>query len=340
MPASLKRFPEYKIELGVLSGAVTHPEILELYSAHDKTTNWVVVFAESVDLSGVDVACLPVLKRALASEASESPDAGPKRTALINLSESNEIFVRFWAHYASQGVHRERRLCPTYEAACRWLGLPAAAAERLAAATATAAAGAEAGSTQAAQTRRKLVKAASRIFRERGYEAMTLDEVVAAAGLPSRDLDGLALSKNDLVVHALLDAMGDLAPIQGDMADYAAGYLSPAQKADVAGGCAMAALASDTLRQSPEARAAMTTGLAWNIDRLSRIAPGRDEAARHRAAVRAWAAMIGAMILARVSDDEALSREFLDETQSWLADPAVAAAGTAGSAPPEVGPLA
>jgi TetR/AcrR family transcriptional repressor of nem operon len=134
----------------------------------------------------------------------------------------------------------------------------------------------------------------------------------------------------------LLDAMGDVGPIEGDMADYAAGYLSPGHKAGVATGCAMAALASETLRQSPESRAAMTAGLTWHIDRLSRVAPGEDPAARHRASVRAWAAMIGALILARVSDDEKLSQEVLEETQAWIANPAIAAARAARSASPKI----
>jgi TetR/AcrR family transcriptional repressor of nem operon len=63
----------------------------------------------------------------------------------------------------------------------------------------------------------------------------------------------------------------------------------------------------------------MTTGLKRQIERLSRIAPGKDAVQKRQAAIGSWAAMVGAMILARVSDDPALSREVLDQTQAWLA---------------------
>jgi TetR/AcrR family transcriptional repressor of nem operon len=327
MPASLKRIPEYNLEMGVFSGAVTAQEILGVFSGLDQNANWLGVFTRGADVSGVDIACFPALKRAVTPGEAEGPaDGEARRSALVNLSEASELFVRFWAHYASAGPRsRKRRMFSAIEAACAWLRLPPAAVRKIDAIVAQAESAPEPGAS-AAESRRKLLKAASRIFRLRGYDAMTLDEVVAAADLPGLTLGGLAQSKDDLIVHALLDAMGDVAPIQGDMGDYAAGYLSPRHKTGVAEGCAMAALASETLRQSPAARAAMTAGLTWHIDRLSQVAPGEDDAARHRAAVRAWAAMIGAIILARVSDDEKLSQEFLDETQAWIADPAVAAA--------------
>jgi TetR/AcrR family transcriptional repressor of nem operon len=63
----------------------------------------------------------------------------------------------------------------------------------------------------------------------------------------------------------------------------------------------------------------MTAGLKAQIERLSRIAPG-DPAHQRRAAIGSWAAMVGAMILARVSNDAALSDEVLSETRAWLAE--------------------
>jgi TetR/AcrR family transcriptional repressor of nem operon len=62
----------------------------------------------------------------------------------------------------------------------------------------------------------------------------------------------------------------------------------------------------------------MTSGVRRQIERLSRITPGKTEAQKRQAAIGSWAAMVGAMILARVSDDPALSGEILDQTQAWL----------------------
>ncbi len=63
----------------------------------------------------------------------------------------------------------------------------------------------------------------------------------------------------------------------------------------------------------------MTVALKRHIEHLSRIAPGADEANRRRAAIGTWASMVGAMILARVSDKSEFSDEVLSGTRAWLA---------------------
>jgi TetR/AcrR family transcriptional repressor of nem operon len=337
MAAHLKHFPEYNLDLGVATGVMTDHEALEHFSKFNKKAHWLGVFTKDADLSSLDITSLPKLRQVVTPDASEPIGAEPKKSALVIHGESSELFIRFWVHYASAGVRRsrQRKIFKTIKKACRWLELPPGAAEKLAAAVTAAESGSEADVSEETETgRNRLLKSASHVFGERGFEAMSVAEVAAASALPREALHGLSDSKDDLIVNALLNALGEIAPIEGDLARFAAAYLSPARMADVAGGCAMAALASDMLRESPQARAALTAALTWHIDRLSRIAPGDDPAARRRAAVRAWSAMIGALLLARVSDDEALSQEFLDDAQSWIADPAVAAGAAAGSRPP------
>jgi TetR/AcrR family transcriptional repressor of nem operon len=39
---------------------------------------------------------------------------------------------------------------------------------------------------------------------------------------------------------------------------------------------------------------------------------------KRRAAIAAWSAMVGAMVLARLADDESLSNEILSETRAAL----------------------
>ena len=334
MPSYLKHFPEYNLDIAVGSGVLTVDEMLKAFESFDEKTNWIGVLTKESDLSGIDVTLLPKLKQAVTPGAPEGAGAEPKKSALLSLGEAGQFFFRFWANYAAMGVRRprQRKIFTKLDEACQWLELPPDAVEKLAAAIAAAEAESVAGPTP----RSRLLKSASRIFGKGGFEAMTVAEALAAAHLPREALEDLSDSKDDLIVHALLDAMGDVAPIEGDLARFAAAYLAPARKADVAGRYAMAALAADVLRESPSARAALTAGLTWHIDRLSRIAPGEDAAGRRRAAVRAWSAMIGALILARVSDDEALSQEFLDDARSWLADPAVAAAKAAGPSTPDI----
>jgi TetR/AcrR family transcriptional regulator, transcriptional repressor for nem operon len=172
---------------------------------------------------------------------------------------------------------------------------------------------------QMAESRRTILDAAGRLFRERGFEAVTVAEIMNAAGLTHGGFYGHFRSKDELFAEALGEALtrtttGPLA----DLATYAASYLSRAHRKDLAGGCPTAALAAETIRQAGSVRVEMTTGLKQQIERLSRVAPGRTGAQKRRAAIGSWAAMVGAMILARASDDPSLSDEVLDQTRAWL----------------------
>ena len=96
-------------------------------------------------------------------------------------------------------------------------------------------------------------------------------------------------------------------------------YLSPDHRDNFAGGCPVAALASEATRRDRGARAAMTSSLKRLIELLSQTVPGADKAHNRHAAIGSWAAVVGALIPARVSDDSELSHEVLNETRAWLA---------------------
>ncbi|MDR3511905.1 MAG: helix-turn-helix domain containing protein [Caulobacteraceae bacterium] len=179
---------------------------------------------------------------------------------------------------------------------------------------------------QVAENRRRILASASRLFRERGFEAVTVAEIMKAAGLTHGGFYGYFKSKDDLIAHALADVFTAAPAADADLAAYAANYLTPAHRDDRAGGCPTAGLAAETIRQSPEARAAMTAGLRRQIDQLSRKAPGATPAEQRRAAIGGWAAMVGALILARMSEDPRLSEEVLAQTRAWI--------DQAGGAPP------
>jgi TetR/AcrR family transcriptional repressor of nem operon len=46
----------------------------------------------------------------------------------------------------------------------------------------------------------------------------------------------------------------------------------------------------------------------------------RDAEASRRAAIGSWSAMVGALILARMTADSTFSDEILGETAAWLAE--------------------
>lgn len=97
-------------------------------------------------------------------------------------------------------------------------------------------------------------------------------------------------------------------------------YLSPRHRDNRAGGCPISGLAADTLRQTPEARAAVTDGVRAQLDWMSEKVEEPTEADRRRRAIASWSAMVGATILARAMVDPALSKEILMETLAWIDD--------------------
>lgn len=174
---------------------------------------------------------------------------------------------------------------------------------------------------QVAINRQKILEQASRLFRERGYDAVTVGDVMSAAGLTHGGFYGYFKSKDELIAQTLEHVFGQGDTGETDLARYAARYLSSEHRDNLAGGCPTAALGAETVRQTPEARAAMAAGLRKQIERLSARGSSDenfDAAQARRAAIGGWSAMVGAVILARLVDDPVLSDEVLSETLAWI----------------------
>lgn len=170
---------------------------------------------------------------------------------------------------------------------------------------------------QMAQNRRRILEAASRLFREKGFEAVSVADVMKAAGLTHGGFYGHFSSKDDLVAQAIADALVNDPDKELDHDAFIDGYLSRRHRDNPDRGCPMAGLAAQTRHQAPEARTAMTEGLRSHIERFAKGFAGRP-AERRQAAIGTWSAMVGAMILARAVDDPKLSSEILEQTRSWI----------------------
>lgn len=173
---------------------------------------------------------------------------------------------------------------------------------------------------QMAENRQRILEVASRLFREKGFEAVGVAEVMKAAGLTHGSFYGHFSSKDDLIVQALAHALGQRNGATLPLGAYMEEYLSPRHCDNRAGGCPISGLAADTLRQTPEARAAVTDGVRAQLDWMSEKFEGPAEADRRRRAIASWSAMVGATILARAVVDPALSKEILTETLAWIDD--------------------
>lgn len=189
---------------------------------------------------------------------------------------------------------------------------------------------------QALQNRERVLEVAAKLFRERGFDGIGVADLMKGAGMTHGGFYGQFGSKEDLMAEAcsrVFDAggqrwqrvVGDAAARGEDgLAVLARSYLSVEHRDEPGDGCAVAALGAEAARQGPALRAAFTAGVRGAVDFIAALVGGRKARRRERAIV-AYAAMIGAQVLARAVDDEALSNEILQAVAADLAgEPAAA----------------
>lgn len=172
---------------------------------------------------------------------------------------------------------------------------------------------------QMAANRARILDEAGRLFREHGFDAVTVADVMQAAGLTHGGFYGHFSSKDALIAASVAHTMAAHdANDPENFVSFLQAYLSLRHREARAIGCPTAALAGLLPNQEAEARSAMAEGLSAQIDRLTQLMHGESEAERRRAAIGNWSAMVGALVLSRAVGSEQLSTEILLETQAWL----------------------
>ncbi len=171
---------------------------------------------------------------------------------------------------------------------------------------------------QMAENRQRILDVASKLFREKGFDAVSVSEIMKAAGMTHGGFYGHFSSKDDLVAQTLTHVFTRGSTISGDFQDYLANYLSPQHRDETANGCPIAGLAADLRHQTPAARAALTEGYQAQIANIERALPDASQEQKRRAAIGSWAAMVGAVILARAIDNPVLSEDILEQTRGWI----------------------
>ena len=172
-----------------------------------------------------------------------------------------------------------------------------------------------------AETRERIVATAAAEFR-RGGLSLGLAEVMAAAELTHGGFYRHFGSKDQLVAEAFAAALEGMTdrlaaraaevPGRAGVQEIVARYLSAGHRDDAAGGCPLTALGSELARADGDVRAAATAGLRRMVGIIAGLlAEGGGEAAEQRA-LAIVATMIGALTMARVVTDGALSAAILD----------------------------
>jgi TetR/AcrR family transcriptional regulator, transcriptional repressor for nem operon len=175
---------------------------------------------------------------------------------------------------------------------------------------------------QAAKNRERILKAASRIIRERGISGAGVDALTEAAGMTHGSLYSQFGSKERLVEEALdyaLAASARTTDGAATLTDYASNYLSTSHRDGPGRGCALAALCCEMSNQSSRVRERFTAGLRGMVRQLgARMGSALKQRQRDESALAMAASLVGALVLARAVNDPKLSQDILRATKSRL----------------------
>nr|WP_314627804.1 TetR/AcrR family transcriptional regulator [uncultured Janthinobacterium sp.] len=180
---------------------------------------------------------------------------------------------------------------------------------------------------QAALNRERIVETAARLFREKGYDGIGVADLMKNAGLTHGGFYGHFASKEDLMIEACQHALeksleGWRTKVAQDprqaLPAIVDNYLTPKHRDQPGTGCPAAAMGVDVARMSPGARPAFTQATRQQFALLEGLMPDGRPEERRQQAIATFSAMVGAMVLARSIDDEALSQEILDAVKAQL----------------------
>ena len=177
---------------------------------------------------------------------------------------------------------------------------------------------------KAAENRERILKAASRLIRERGISGAGVDALTEAAGMTHGSLYSQFGSKERLVEEALgyaIAASGKNTAGAPTLDRYISGYLASEHRDQPGQGCPLAALVCEMPRQGNGVRETFTAGLQGMIQQIGgRMDSGLKPRQRDEKALATVASLIGALVLARAVNDPKLSDDILRATKKQFAE--------------------
>jgi TetR/AcrR family transcriptional regulator, transcriptional repressor for nem operon len=179
-------------------------------------------------------------------------------------------------------------------------------------------------------TRRRILEAAGRRFKQDGIDGAGVATLMADAGLTNGAFYGHFSSKEDLVANVLADQLraqresfDDQPSNRAGLEAFVRSYLSPEHRDQLAGGCPSAALLDEIARRPTDTRDVFTAEVMGVVDDIaSRLDPTDVDAARADA-LTIFGLMVGTLQLARALTDRPLSDQLLargEETALRLLD--------------------
>src|SRR5258708_820302 len=122
---------------------------------------------------------------------------------------------------------------------------------------------------QVAKNRQRILEVAGKLFREKGFDGVSVADIMKGAGLTHGAFYGHFASKDDLAAQACANGVGKIqdtwTALAGDnpadqLGAIVSAYATPHHRDDLRGGCVLAALGADAVRQRGAVRRAFTEG--------------------------------------------------------------------------------
>lgn len=170
-------------------------------------------------------------------------------------------------------------------------------------------------------THNRIVKVASRRFRELGLEGIGVADVMKQAGVTVGGFYKHFEDRDQLVSEALANAFSDGSVVGGSgqgLAEDIQSYLSVRHRDDPGKGCAMAAFLGGMPRASKAARRQYTEQFKKNLDLISEVQDAESPSDKRAMALLMMCALYGAINLARGVDNTKLSKEILSTVAEEL----------------------
>ena len=170
----------------------------------------------------------------------------------------------------------------------------------------------------------EIISTASEMLRERGVQGVSVADVMQAAGLTHGGFYRHFASKEALVAEATRAAFGEILDkleksaarkgVTAALEEYVSGYLSQRHVENPSRGCPIPAFGGDIAREGAEAHAAFYTGVSRLLEWIEAGLP-LPAAERTGKAIELLSLMVGAVVTARASGDQALSKKILAQAR-------------------------
>lgn len=169
---------------------------------------------------------------------------------------------------------------------------------------------------QAEENHQAIINAASKLFREHGFDGIGLKDLMKGAGLTQGGFYKQFASKEDLVAQASGRSMEMATQRWSEAVErcpdapldaVTSFYLSPEHLGEKAEGCPIVALGADAARQGPEVKAMFEAGVKAHLRMLTEMTGATETDKPSDNAMVVLSLMVGALTLSRAMNDQSLA---------------------------------